>query len=255
MIAGSFAGSVFAAPVISAPVIAGSTFAGSVAAVLALGVLVRPRPVARAASPPVVAGRAAALAVPGSFALLALAGGLAIGWLPALLSVAGWWGARSWRRLASATRLTRQMASAYPDAIDIVVLAVRTGFLPAAALETATPYIASSLRAAFGATTARVAAGERFADALDELVCRLGPMARPLVDSFAAADRYGLPLAPVLERLAVEARMQRRREADAAARQLPVRLSFPLVLCTLPSFVLLAIVPLLIGAFSSLPGQ
>jgi hypothetical protein len=33
---------------------------------------------------------------------------------------------------------------------------------------------------------------------------------------------------------------------------LPVRLAMPLVLCTLPSFVLLAIVPLLVGALSSL---
>ena len=60
-----------------------------------------------------------------------------------------------------------------------------------------------------------------------------------------------MPIAPVLERLAEEARSERRRAADAAARQLPVRLAAPLVVCTLPAFVLLAIVPLLIGAFSS----
>jgi tight adherence protein C len=94
--------------------------------------------------------------------------------------------------------------------------------------------------------------GERFADALDRLSAHLGPIGQALVDSLAAADRYGLPLAPVLERLAFEARQQRRRDADAAARELPVRLAMPLVLCTLPSFVLLAIVPLLLGALSSL---
>jgi tight adherence protein C len=73
-----------------------------------------------------------------------------------------------------------------------------------------------------------------------------------LTDSLIAADRYGLPLAPVLDRLADEARQHRRRIADANARQLPVRLSLPLVLCTFPSFVLLAVVPLLLAAFSSL---
>lgn len=76
--------------------------------------------------------------------------------------------------------------------------------------------------------------------------------AAPLADSFAAADRYGQPLAPVLERLADEARQHRRRQADTLARQLPVRMSLPLVLCTLPSFVLLAVVPLLLAALSSL---
>ena len=79
-------------------------------------------------------------------------------------------------------------------------------------------------------------------------------LALPLgvADSFAAADRYGQPIAPVLERLALEARQHRRRQADALARQLPVRMSVPLVLCTLPSFVFLAVVPLLLAALSSL---
>jgi tight adherence protein C len=99
---------------------------------------------------------------------------------------------------------------------------------------------------------ARCDRGERFADALGELPRHLGERAHTLVDGLAAADRDGLPLAPVLDRLAGEARVQRRRRADTAARQLPVRLSLPLVLCTLPSFVLLAVAPLLLAALSSL---
>ncbi|MEO7371245.1 MAG: type II secretion system F family protein, partial [Ilumatobacteraceae bacterium] len=105
---------------------------------------------------------------------------------------------------------------------------------------------------AFAAVDDAMRHGDRFADALERLTVRLGAVARPLVDSLSAADRYGLPLAPVLERLSFEARQQRRRDTDAAARELPVRLAMPLVLCTLPSFVLLAIVPLLLGALSSL---
>jgi tight adherence protein C len=56
----------------------------------------------------------------------------------------------------------------------------------------------------------------------------------------------------VLDQLTIEAREARRRLEQAEARRLPVRLSFPLVLCTLPSFVLLAIVPAVIAALSSL---
>ncbi len=58
---------------------------------------------------------------------------------------------------------------------------------------------------------------------------------------------------PVLERLSVEARMVRRRRAEEAARRLPVQLLFPLVLCVLPAFVLLAVVPLLLAAVPQLP--
>jgi tight adherence protein C len=63
-----------------------------------------------------------------------------------------------------------------------------------------------------------------------------------------------LPIEPVLDRLAIEVRAERRRTADRHARTLPVKLSFPLVACTLPSFVLLAIVPAVMGALSTLRG-
>jgi len=159
---------------------------------------------------------------------------------------------RSWLPGRAARRTLRAAERAYPDAIEMIVLAVSAGYLPAAAMEMAGPHLAPAIRPAFAAVAARTAAGERFADALTSLPATLGPVAAPLADSFAAADRYGQPIAPVLERLATEARQHRRRHADALARQLPVRMSVPLVLCTLPSFVLLAVVPLLLAALSSL---
>ena len=62
-----------------------------------------------------------------------------------------------------------------------------------------------------------------------------------------------LDVAPtVLERLRDEARQLRRRRADERIRRLPVRLSVPLVLCTLPSFALLTVVPMLLAALTSL---
>ena len=59
-------------------------------------------------------------------------------------------------------------------------------------------------------------------------------------------------MADVLTQLSVETRATRRRLDEAAARALPVKLSFPLVVCTLPSFVLLAIAPAVLAALSSL---
>ncbi len=132
------------------------------------------------------------------------------------------------------------------------MLAVRAGFLPAAALRAAHPHVASILSEPIGSVLQRLDAGDRFSDALSALTQRLGHRADTLVDTLAAADRDGLPLAPVLERLAAEAHAHRRRQSDTLARQLPIRLSIPLVVCTLPSFVLLAVVPLLLAALSSL---
>jgi tight adherence protein C len=159
---------------------------------------------------------------------------------------------RRWSTARRSARATRQISTDFPDAIDLLVLSIRAGYLPAQAIVEIVPYLPTVLRAPFGAVGDAMRCGRRFGDALDQLSDRLGPIARPLVDSLSAADRYGLPLSPVLERLSLEARQQRRRDTDAAARELPVRLAVPLVLCTLPSFVLLAIVPLLLGALSSL---
>ena len=66
------------------------------------------------------------------------------------------------------------------------------------------------------------------------------------------AERHGTPIAQTLEQLALDVRERRRRQAEADARKLPIRMSFPLVVCTLPSFVLIAIVPAVLAAMASL---
>jgi tight adherence protein C len=157
-----------------------------------------------------------------------------------------------WSVIRRGKRSTRRIAHDFPDGLDLLVLSIRAGYLPAQAVVEVVPFLPPPLRPSFTGVVDALRRGERFADALGVLRAQLGPIAQPLVDSLAAADRYGLPLAPVLERLSLEARQQRRRDTDATARELPVRLALPLVLCTLPSFVLLAIVPLLLGALSSL---
>jgi hypothetical protein len=58
---------------------------------------------------------------------------------------------------------------------------------------------------------------------------------------------------PGLERLGLELRLDRRRAAEQQARRVPVRLLGPLVMCTLPAFALLTIVPLLVASLRALP--
>lgn len=156
------------------------------------------------------------------------------------------------RRSRHSRREQRAVEVGFPHAVELLVLGVRSGLLPVHALALVAPHVEPAIGRAFDAVGERVAAGERFADALGALVDELGPVAVMLVDTLAAADRYGTPLGPLLDRLAAEAHDHRRRAAEARARQLPVRLSAPMVLCTLPSFVFLAIAPLIIGAISSL---
>ncbi|NND76329.1 MAG: hypothetical protein HKN44_15130 [Ilumatobacter sp.] len=160
-----------------------------------------------------------------------------------------------WARLGphrSARRVRHRIAADLPDAVDLFVLAVTAGLTPRQAVGQLAGRAPASVRPAFAAVVARLERGEILADALRALDELLGPAATSLSTIVGSADRHGLPLAGVLDRLAAESRASRRRLDEAAARALPVKLSFPLVACTLPSFVLLAIVPAVLAALSSL---
>jgi len=192
---------------------------------------------------------------PGSIVLAAVAATVGIGTvglLPTAAVVVAVVARRPVIALAHARRAQRRRERDLPDAIELLVLTVHAGLTPHQAVRALAGSAPPSLRPAFRAVTHRLDRGSPLADALTVLGDEIGPPAGPLVDAIAGAERYGQPLAPVLERLADEARAARRRLAEADARRLPVTLSFPLVLCTLPSFVLLAIAPSVMAAISSL---
>ena len=159
------------------------------------------------------------------------------------------------RPIRAARRRRTDAERALPDALDLLVLAIQTGLTPQQAIAELAVSAPEPVRSAFASTVHRCGRGQSFADALTALPETLGPGAIGLADVIATSDRYGLPLGPVLDQLTTEARDSRRRLDQAEARKLPVRLSFPLVVCTLPSFVLLAIAPAVIAALSSLGGS
>lgn len=146
----------------------------------------------------------------------------------------------------------RALDRTYPDALDLLGLSLQSGAMPRTAVRSLVHHQHPGVRAAVAELDRRVERGEGFGEALHAMVQHLGPRALTLVAVLRSGALTGLPLAPMVERLADDAREQRRRQAEAAARELPIRLSFPLVVCTLPSFVLVAVAPVLIGAVSSL---
>lgn len=139
-----------------------------------------------------------------------------------------------------------------PDLLDLLVVSLQAGLPVAGALATIRDTVPPVVVPAIDAVLDRVDRGERLVDAIDALVDRLGTRALALVAAIGATERDGLPLAPTLDRLADDARAHRRRAAEIDARRIPVQLAVPLVCCTLPSFVCIAIGPLLVGALSSL---
>jgi tight adherence protein C len=141
---------------------------------------------------------------------------------------------------------------ALPDVVDLLVVAIGAGLTPVLAVDQLARLSPPPFADAFATVARRVRHGQRLADALDALPERLGDPVAPMVRTIAGAERYGTPLGPTLEVLGHEARRDRRRLAEEAARTLPIKLCFPLVCCTLPAFVLLTIAPLVAGALRSL---
>lgn len=181
-------------------------------------------------------------------------GAATLGVAPALapLAAAGAWAAPRVQARREEGRRQRALEANLPEVVDLVSLAVGAGcnvrLAVAAAGRRGTGELAAELRR----VASEVASGRRCADALDDVPRRVGEAVRPLTAVLVACERYGTPLVPALERLADELRRRRQRRAEEAARKVPVKLLFPLVVCILPAFALLTVAPLVAGSLREL---
>ena len=149
-------------------------------------------------------------------------------------------------------RMQQQVARTLPDALDLVVVLLHAGATPRQTIIELSRRGPRSTRPGFAAATVQLERGHSFGDSIGALRRQLGAAITPFAELISASERYGLPTAQTVQQLSNETRALRRRRDEAAARSLPVKLSFPLVMCTLPSFVLLAIAPAVLAALSSL---
>lgn len=153
---------------------------------------------------------------------------------------------RSVRRTAAKAR-----AGEVGSVIELVRLALEGGSTPSLALIAMAQLTGPALQPSL----ARVGDELRRGVALDVVLRQLtedAPELAALADVLLASSRLGLGVAETLRSLAVEARATRRRQAEAAARRLPVALLFPVVCLTLPAFVVLTVAPLLLSGLGSL---
>ena len=185
-------------------------------------------------------------------ALLVAAPAVLVSPLLAVLVAAWWWASPLIARRRSVRRLDAALLAELPEVVDLFVLAVGSGLTVALAVPAVARHHRGLLGDALADVNREARLGRRLGDALADLPESLGERARPLATVLVSSERYGVALLPALERLAAEARLERRRAAEATARRVPVKLLFPLVLCTLPAFALLTVVPLLAGSLRSL---
>ena len=97
-----------------------------------------------------------------------------------------------------------------------------------------------------------ISAGAPLEEALLPLATADPISGKHLGHTIVEAELDGLPVLDTVMRLATDHRAQLRRQTDTRIQQLPTRLTIPLVLCVLPSFLLLSVAPLVLASLSQL---
>jgi tight adherence protein C len=181
-----------------------------------------------------------ATVVPG-LALAAVSASLA-------LLLAGWVA----RRRAAARRLAVRSEAA-PAVLDLLGAALLAGLNPHRAVLRVAERAPDALHEDLSLAAAVLQIGGTPAAALRAAADRsgLGEL-RAAAAALEAAERWGAPPAEALAARAEALRSRTRLHAEAEAGRAAVRLVFPLVLCFLPAFVLLVVVPTVVGAFRAL---
>ena len=175
---------------------------------------------------------------------LALAALLAVLVLPA----AG----RVTRRRAAVRRLAFRSEAA-PAVLDLLGAALLAGLNPHRAVLRVAERAPEALQEDLGVAAAVLRLGGTPAAALRAAAERSGlDELRAAAAALEAAERWGAPPAEALAARAEALRTRARLHAEAEAGRAAVRLVFPLVLCFLPAFVLLVVVPTIAGALRAL---
>ncbi|HYJ66857.1 MAG TPA: type II secretion system F family protein [Nocardioidaceae bacterium] len=153
---------------------------------------------------------------------------------------------------ASERRRRAELERDLPLAVDLLVACVSAGQAPTAALGAIADALPGPLGDRLRTTAARLALG-----ADPETVWRdlaTDPTLAPLGQTLARSARTGASITKALSRCADDLRRQRRARAETVARSVGVRAAAPLGACFLPAFLLIGVVPTVVGAFGALAG-
>jgi tight adherence protein C len=171
----------------------------------------------------------------------------------ALLAALAWPAtARIARRRAAERRLAVRRDAA-PAVLDLLGAALLAGLNPHKAVLRVAERAPDVLHEDLAMAAAVLRLGGTPAAALRATADRSGlDEFRAAASALEVAERWGAPPAEALAARAEALRSRARLHAEAEAGRAAVRLAFPLVLCFLPAFVLLTVVPTVAGSLRAL---
>ena len=150
----------------------------------------------------------------------------------------------------SLARRRERVQEELPTAVDLLAACLAAGAAPESALVVVGRALGGPVQEELGAVHARLELGVDPVTVWHELGrhAQLGALGRTV----ARAHESGASVATAVHGLAGELRERSEAEVEARARSVEVRAAAPLGLCLLPAFVLLGIVPMVVGAFAAM---
>lgn len=135
-----------------------------------------------------------------------------------------------------------------PYVYGLMAMAISSGLIGVSVLQQVSEYVPESVKNEIQKSVAQIDAGMSFAEALTSWSenVHLRPLAHLLVES----QESGVSALATLDLMSRDAANKVRRNTETSLKQLPVTMLFPLVLCILPAFILLSVLPTLISGLS-----
>jgi Flp pilus assembly protein TadB len=166
-------------------------------------------------------------------------------------------GTVTWRTLrrrepASERRRRRQVAAGLPTAVDLLAVSLAAGSAPSGAVEEVAGAVGGPVAEELRSVGHGLRLGREPTAAWADLARR--PGLEVLGRTMARAARSGASVSDAMSRLADDLHAAAASDVERRARAVGVRASAPLGVCFLPAFVLLGVVPLVVGTMRGLFG-
>lgn len=177
--------------------------------------------------------------------------------------LASWWGLPAGLVAGAAVTLAlghvvgedpvqRALGRQLPEALELLAAAIEAG----APVSRATAVVAAASPAAtsrlLGTVASHLELGRSASDVWMEVAGQ--PVWHDAALDLARAGRSGTPVEEALRIHAEQARLRRQETATANARRVGVRSMVPLMVCFLPAFLLVGVVPIIAGLLAGILG-
>jgi tight adherence protein C len=131
-----------------------------------------------------------------------------------------------------------------PDALDLLTICVEAGLGFDAALAQVARYSKGPLAAEFARALQEMQIGRSRTEAMRSMAHRTtSPELRSFISAMIQSAELGIPVAHVLREQAREMRVRRRQRAEGQAQKVPVKITFPLILCLFPALLVVILGP------------